>query len=293
MCKIPWLLGLIALFCSPGAALADGDFGQDLPARLEGVAQVRELSARAEAMARVLEQLTEHPDLDETLRPKLFDACLQVARQAAGLAKQIDERPAYRSAARACGACLRACQDCAGSRELKVGYAELLYAAQQYLEAGRQYEELAPRLADPPDLEMLNKAMAAYHAAMTQSKLGRAELAEARTRYRRVIARFLNEAPDHPMAPQARFHRARISYDEGNYERAIAELRRFIELHPDRPDLASAGQLLLDCHYQREDFSALAEEAKRMLSNPRITDEAFRRELTEIIRSAETRFIQY
>ncbi len=207
------------------------------------------------------------------------------------LAQKRDEKRAYRIAARAYKNYLTFFDYGEKLQEVRYNFAESLYHSKKYLEAGRAYEEIARTMEESKDRkDALYSSIQSYQYTLGDIKyLSRFELVEARQGLKQLGAYYVKRYPKDKKVPTIKFNVARMFYDQGEYEQAIESFLEYIKQYPTDDNMAIAGHLVLDCYKQLEDFTGLAKQGRAFVSDPAIKDTKFKKEVADIVASAESR----
>ncbi|NOZ88185.1 MAG: tetratricopeptide repeat protein [Deltaproteobacteria bacterium] len=207
------------------------------------------------------------------------------------LAKKRNEKRAFRIAARAYKEYLDFFDYSPKFIEMKFNYAEALFDSKQYLKAGEAYEDVARLKKESKERkDALYSAIQSYQYALGDLKyLTRFEVVQARQGLKQLGAYFVKKYPKDPKTPTIKFNVARMYYDQGKYKQAIESFLEFIKQYPTAKEVTIAGNLVLDCYKQLEDYKGLAKQAKAFAANQNIKDEKFKHDVLAIADQAEER----
>ena len=178
--------------------------------------------------------------------------------------------------------------------EMAINYAETLFSSRQYFKAGRQYEKVArtTEAGKKPSKDLLYSAVISYYNALKEKKdLTYYQTSFTRDGLRTTGTQYASFYPEADQVPDVLFNIAWIAYDEGLYDRAIAEFSEFIERHPSGETTAAAVHLTLNAYHQKEDYKGLVAFGNRVLARPPIKDKKFRSEIAQIVSASESKII--
>jgi len=173
-------------------------------------------------------------------------------------------------------------------------YAETLFSSEQYFEAGKQYEKLMKKLPEssPKKGEMLYSSVISYYSALkNREELDYFQVAYARTGLRTTGKQYASAFPKSKNVSNVLFNVAWVSYDAGKYDDAIREFSSFVEAYPFGEPAKAAVHLVLDCYHLKEDYDNLIQYGKHILSQSKINDPKFRKEVAGIIHGTETKIV--
>jgi cellulose synthase operon protein C len=173
-------------------------------------------------------------------------------------------------------------------------YAETLFSSEQYFEAGKQYEKLMKKLPEssPKKGEMLYSSVISYYSALkNREELDYFQVAYARTGLRTTGKQYASAFPKSKNVSNVLFNVAWVSYDAGKYDDAIREFSSFVEAYPFGEPAKAAVHLVLDCYHLKEDYENLIQYGKHILSQSKINDPKFRKEVAGIIHGTETKIV--
>ena len=179
-------------------------------------------------------------------------------------------------------------------QEMAVNYAEALFSSGQYFEAGRQYEELAHKKTPDakPEKKLLYSAVISYYRALKEeSDLSYYQTAFTRDGLRKTGTQYASLYPDADQVAHVRFNVAWIAYDEGDYDRAIAEFTDYIQRYPAGEATEAAIHLTLNAYHRKEDFKGLAAFGNSILNQSPIKSKKFRAEVAQIVDASESKII--
>lgn len=179
------------------------------------------------------------------------------------------------------------------SGQMLINLAESYFALKNYTMAGYFYERTA-KLSRPASRKAyIDSSIESYALALkTQDKLSKLELTESREGFRQLGSYFVKKYPKEPAVAMIRFNIGRTYYDERDFDRAVPAFKAFIKSFPRHKEVTTAGQLILDSFNQREDYANLIAAGKELIANRAITDQGFKKDVSEIIRQAEFRKVQ-
>ncbi|RPJ82778.1 MAG: hypothetical protein EHJ94_01210, partial [Deltaproteobacteria bacterium] len=178
--------------------------------------------------------------------------------------------------------------------EMANNYAETLFSSEQYFEAGKQYEKLMRKLPEnnPKKGEMLYGSVISYYSALkNREELNYFQVAYARTGLKTTGRQYASTFPKSKYVPDVLFNVAWVSYDAGKYDDAIQEFTRFVETYPYGESAKAAVHLILDSYHLKEDNDNLIRYGKQILSQSKISDPKFRKEVAGIVHATETKIV--
>jgi len=179
-------------------------------------------------------------------------------------------------------------------QEMSVNYAEALFSSGQYFKAGRQYEALAHKQAPDakPDRKLLYSAVISYYKALKEeSDLSYYQTVYTRDGLRTTGTQYASLYPDADQVAHVRFNVAWIAYDEGDYDRAIAEFSDYVRRYPAGEATEAAIHLTLNAYHRIEDFKGLVDFGNSILKQSPIKNKQFRAEVAQIVRASESKII--
>ena len=179
-------------------------------------------------------------------------------------------------------------------QEMSVNYAEALFSSGQYFEAGRQYEDLAQKTAPnaKPNKTLLYSAVISYYKALKQQPdLSYYQTTYSRDGLRTTGTQYASLYPDADQVAHVRFNVAWIAYDEGDYDRAIAEFSEYIQRFPAGEATEAAIHLTLNAYHRKEDFKGLVAFGNNILKQSPIKNQKFRAEVAQIVGASESKII--
>ena len=98
-----------------------------------------------------------------------------------------------------------------------------------------------------------------------------------------AIDTFLQLAPDAPEAPKVRYNKARVYYENNQFEPAARQFAEVVERHPDDPLAIISANLLLDSLNLLDRPAEVVRWIERFMANPAfMKDDGFARELVSI-----------
>ncbi len=189
--------------------------------------------------------------------------------------------------------------------DMELNYAETLFSAKQYLEAGKQYEKLATRILNQKDQNndrqnnqqskskekiLYSAVLSYYYTLKNKDDLNYYQVVYARGGLKATGKSFVSSFPNSKKVPDVRFNVAWITYDEGNYDEAIAEFSNFVDSYPKSKEAKSAIHLILDAFYLKEDFEGLLTYGQKIIHNNMIK-KALRDEVQKIVSATESKVI--
>jgi tetratricopeptide (TPR) repeat protein len=184
--------------------------------------------------------------------------------------------------------------DTPAAREMAENYAEALFSAGNYLEAGKQYEKNMPKATvnAKKRKEMLYSSVISYYQALKhKEELNFYQAAYAREGLRTNGKIYAGEYPHSIHTPDILFNVAWVSYDAGQFEAAIADLTNFVDQHANHKAAKAAVHLVMDAYHLLEDYDGMIRYGKTMLTSGKIRDLKLRREIAQIVRSAESKVV--
>lgn len=179
-------------------------------------------------------------------------------------------------------------------RAIKLNLAESYFNAGRPVEAGHEYEWLALNTKEGAQAKSyFDSAIQSYIAAIRQqSALSRLALTEARYGLREVGRAFIAKYPADPTNDDILFSIGQTYYDERRFEKAVSQLKLYIEKYPRGQRVAVASNLILDAHNQREDFKAIVADGRALLGNAQIKDARLKAQVRDIVQQAELKAVQ-
>jgi len=182
------------------------------------------------------------------------------------------------------------------SRDLLHNQAEALFLAKRYFEAAGAYEKLASGAA-PGEADFkrdcLYGAIVAYQRALKEEEsLDDLKKLEARQALRLTGSLYLAAYPGGDEAAEVAFNVAWVAYEQGDYGTALEGFKDFIRRYPQSPEAKAAGHLVLDIHKSLDNLEGLVADARSLLSDPKITDPGFRKEVEAILVASERRQLE-
>ncbi len=162
------------------------------------------------------------------------------------------------------------------------------------MEAGKQYEKITPSAVENSQKrkETLYSAVISYYQALKNKEtLNFYEAAYAREGLRSSGKTYAGEYPTSTHTPDVLFNVAWVSYDAGQYEDAITDFSNFVEQHKGHQAAEAAIHLVMDCYHQMENYEGLISYGKSVLSSGIIRSANLKKEVAQIVQSAETRVV--
>ncbi len=179
------------------------------------------------------------------------------------------------------------------SLRMQQNLAETYFLSGQFHRAALEYEQLVRKTSGQQARDYLDSSIQSYIRALrSQDELSRLELTEARNGLRQTGLQFVRQQPEHSASADIWFNIAQSYYDERDFDNAIRFFNQFIDRHPSHSNAAIAANLILDAYNQQEDFSGLAQAARKILANNNITDSQLKRQVAQIMQQAELQRVQ-
>lgn len=180
------------------------------------------------------------------------------------------------------------------SADMLKNYAEALFSAEEYLEAGKAYEKIynTIKLDSQDKQDKLYSAVISYYNALKDKEhLNNYEITYARQGMRATGKMYASSYPQSPVIADVLFNVAWVAYDAGMNDRAVEELKAFIEKYPEGESAKAAVHLVLDIYNMDENYKGLYEYGERILANDRITDSKFKQEIASIVKNADSKIV--
>ncbi len=264
-----------------------------------------DVRAIAENLARFENQLS-ISQAEKTQLASDFEVRARDLSTRAHLAAQKNgERSTAKRAAEAYDSYLNVFPDAAQAPVMRVNRAEALMQAKQYVEAGSEYERAARPLQNGPKRrELIYSAVLAYYKAIEEdtaqrdkhptrpSLLDPLALLRAREGLKQLGSFYVRTWPRDSHVAKVKFNVARMYFQQGEYEQASELFAAYVETYPTSSDAGTAGDLALDSLYRIEKYEEMAELAKKMVANPRLRDEGFKKRAAHIAEAAGKRKVE-
>jgi|GEM_PF-315687 len=136
--------------------------------------------------------------------------------------------------------------------------------------------------------EAMYGAVVSYFEALKKEDTGtRLDSMMAREGIKYIGARFVQTFPDDKNASQVKFNVARAYYEQGEFDGAIKLFTAFVNEHPTHKDAPAAAELALDAYAQDENFTGLADAARKFAKIERLADANFRKRFEKMASQAE------
>ena len=178
--------------------------------------------------------------------------------------------------------------------EMTANCAEALFASENFIKAGQHYEKLynnAPEKIVNKEEVLFSALTSYYHALKNKDKLNPYEKNYCRQGLLSNGKIFVDKFPNAKQIQDVLFNMAWITYDEGKYDLAIEQFKSFINTYPNGRATRAAIHLIMDAFYMKEDFKGLVIFGKDILSNPKITNDKLKKEVSTIVSSAEQKIV--
>ncbi len=173
-------------------------------------------------------------------------------------------------------------------------YAEALFSAGEYLDAGKAYEKIYNSLKLTPQdkQDKLYSAVISYYNALKEKEnLSSYDITYARQGMRATGKMYASSYPTSPYTSDVLFNVAWAAYDAGMNDRAVEELKGFIEKYPEGESAKAAVHLVLDVYNMDENYKGLYEYGEKVLGNERISDSKFKQEIATIVKNADSKIV--
>jgi tetratricopeptide (TPR) repeat protein len=272
------------------------EHGQRLYEAVTSGALHEEAATDVEALIRVVRRRHLDAGLSADERNKLQQTFEKATRDLAtrlhALARDRKEERLFAAAARAYTSYLSFYGGAEHAAAMRANLAGALFAARRYMEAGL-YFELASMTSKGDQLrDATHAAVAAYYEFLRVRRRPRKQLLRvirARAGLRRAGRRFIKHFPRDQRVVQVKFNIAKTHHDAGEFDEAIRLFTALVEHYPTSKEARVAAHLVLTAYRTLDDDEGLITAGRALGAVKRLGDEAFKKELAEIVKGAQER----
>ncbi len=177
--------------------------------------------------------------------------------------------------------------------EMNMNFAEVYYFLDKKVESAYVYLKLSTGYkSKKKKKDFLSSAIQAFiEAFKDENKLTLLERNQGRNGLRNAGALFVQNYPKDAGRPAIEFNIAKSFYDERIFQKAIPELRKFIQTYPRNENTGRAALLLLDSFYLQDKSSLLIGEGRSLTNNPRLSAE-IKASVSAIIKQAQLKNVK-
>jgi len=177
--------------------------------------------------------------------------------------------------------------------EVQINYAESLFSAGDHTRAGRIYEGIASTIDSPKQKhDPLYSAAAAYYTALNNiDTLNYYEIAYAQDGLRDVGQTYVDLYPNSNKSQDILFNIARIQYDKGEFDDAVAEFSAFVKKYPQGSNANAAVELIMDALNTTENYDALIDLQQDIAQIPGL-DIGVKQNIAKVSKAAQAKIIQ-